>query len=298
MVTRKNAVFGRGGTYTEVAKRVQAIAAYLKSIGAEPGTKIAILSQSRAEWMEADIAIGTVAGVTVSVYQTLPEDDVGYILFDSEADIVFAENEEQLDKLNSLIEHGTPIPETHERDAQHAKIALKKIICFEAVEESEFVITLDSIFSKASEEVVGDYKELTREDLASFVYTSGTTGPPKGVMQTHGNHLANARQVWRSGVLKNAASIMIFLPLAHSFAKLMGNLCFCSEIMAVFPAVPDRKSSKLVAASVTRDIREGQSSLLPIVPRLFRKNAVGDSCKSQRKGAFTAYFIFNSLGCT
>jgi long-subunit acyl-CoA synthetase (AMP-forming) len=79
------------------------------------------------------------------------------------------------------------------------------------------------------------------------------------------------RQVLRAGLVSSDASLMLFLPLAHSFAKLMGYLGFLTTISLKFPAVPDPKSSRMDVTSVTRDIREGGAEIVPIVPALPEK---------------------------
>lgn len=275
-------------TYSEVSSRVISLAYKLKLYGVEPGSKVAIISQSRAEWLEADFAISSVAAVSVSVYQSLPADDIAYILFDSEADYVFAENQEQVDKLLFLTENSVPIPETEEREAQDFKLELKKIIAFEEVEEHPLVVSFSELIEELNgkkeeiEEILG-YKELIRNDLASLVYTSGTTGPPKGVMQSHGNHLANARQVIKSGIISDVVSIMIFLPLAHSFAKLMGNLSFCTSKIGVFASIADTKSSKLRPETMLLDLRMASANAVPIVPRILEKMQAGIIAKSKGK---------------
>ena len=132
--------------YAEVKERVKKIAHFLKASGVRPGDKVAILSSSRPEWMEADIAVLALGGVTVSVYQSLPADDVGYILFDSGAEVVFAENQEQVDKLIELLQGPIHIPGTEDRNESKAQIGIKKIIPFEQVQAHE--LQMSSITGK------------------------------------------------------------------------------------------------------------------------------------------------------
>lgn len=271
-------------TFGEAKERVLKLVRHLRELGVEKGTKVAVLSQSRPEWVEADLAVTMLGGVTISVYQSLLAEDIGYILFDSGAEIVFAENREQVDKLKELMDAPCEIPATEERAASTEQVSIRSIISFEKVEGCELSTSFSEILAGDAAEVPAIVSELTRDDLASFVYTSGTTGPPKGVMQTHGNHLSNVRQARTAKIVSDGQSLMVFLPLAHSFAKLEAMLGAASGIHLKFPGIPDKESSKMVPASVTRDIREGSASVVPIVPRLLEKMQAGIVAKSKGKG--------------
>ncbi|MBX7143477.1 MAG: long-chain fatty acid--CoA ligase [Oligoflexia bacterium] len=271
----------RAWTFREVEKRVNKIAAYLHAQGVRKGTKVAILSNTRPEWLEADMAVLACGGVVVSVYQSLPAHEVGYILFDSGAEIVFAENQEQLGKLLHLLSNHCQIPATEERAAREAKISLRRIITFEAVEKHELVVGLRELLLGSDPGSPEEWKDLRRSDLATLVYTSGTTGPPKGVMQTHGNHLSNVRQAFRAGMYAQGMRIFLLLPLAHSFARLMGAIAFLTGAELAFPRVSDKLSSKAEPQLVMNDMRHSESQIIPLVPRLLEK--MKDKVESQAR---------------
>ncbi len=261
----------RSATFAEVGERVRRLASFLSEVGAGNGSRVAILSQTRPEWMEADLAILANSGVSVSIYQSLPAHDVGYILFDSGSSVVFAENQEQVNKILELCYgQGFEVSATEERPAKRVVLAIKQIVTFEKVEPHELVVTLEDAIARGKD-VQPDLSALKSSDLAALVYTSGTTGPPKGVMQTHRNHLANVRQAFHSGLVTDGASLMLFLPLAHSFAKLMGYIGFLSRVTLHFPTVLDRQTSKLDALSIARDIKEADANIVPLVPRFLEK---------------------------
>lgn len=258
------------------------LAAYLQQYMLGPACKVAILSNTRPEWLIADFAIMFNAGVSVSVYQTLTADEIAYILYDSTAEIIFVENQEQLDKVLNLIDRKINIPAVEDRPAVKTKLDIKKIITFEKTEEHALVTYLGDVLLKPTTGVT--FPAIKDQALASLVYTSGTTGQPKGVMQTHLNHLANLRQVEESGIVDNDPAIFLFLPLAHSFAKLMGYLGVLSAGCSLkFPAVYDQKSSKFQPEKITQDMRDANANIYPVVPRILEKIEAALKEKSARK---------------
>ena len=264
-------------TNAEIENQINNLANYFISIGVKTGDKIAIISSSRPEWMIADLAILASSAVSVSVYQSLPSEDIAYILYDSGADVVVLENQEQLDKINKIINEESDIPATEDRDACRTKIKIRAAVTFEQVKHTDYSITLDQIIedSKITNSRPEQRHESNLDSLAALVYTSGTTGPPKGVMQTHGNHLANVRQAYQCGMLNAQSDICLILPLAHSFAKLVGYLGAITPMVIRFSAVVDKKTSKLDPKSATKDIRESGSNIFPVVPRLLEKMQAG-----------------------
>jgi long-chain acyl-CoA synthetase len=290
--------------YSEVSLRVRKIASYLISAGLKPGERVAIISNSRCEWMEADLAILSAGGVSVSVYQSLLTHDIAYILHDSEAKMVFAENEEQVSKLREISTKPFAIPAIEGRTSCSADINIKKIITFEKCNAAPDLVSFEDIC--ASDTINEDiaYINFKRDDLAALVYTSGTTGPAKGVMQTHGNHLANVRQAYQARIFQNDSKIMIVLPLAHSFAKLMGYICFLTTATAIFPAIVDKKSSKLNVESLTKDISTCGATLFPLVPRMIEKMKEAIEKRANKKNLLGAllkrafrskHFAYNPL---
>lgn len=270
-------------TYLEVSERVKKIALYLKSIGIRKGDKVAILSSTRGEWLEIDLAILSVGAVVISVYQSLQANDIAYILFDSDAKIVFAENKEQVDKLVKIQNSETQIPGHEDRPSQTAKVNIDKIISIEP-SSGDSISDLNSIFNTITSTELFTLEDITHKDLASLVYTSGTSGPPKGVMQTHLNHLSNIRQAYEAGIVKENNTLILFLPLAHSFAKLMGYIGFLTPVKIYFPAIINRESSKIDPISILRDIKEVQAEIVPIVPRFLEKMKEGVETLAKKKG--------------
>jgi len=271
-------------TYASAGERIARIAHYLRYLGVGVGTPVAIISQTRPEWMLADMAIQTLGGITVSIYQSLPAAEAGYILFDSKAKIVFAENEEQAQKIAQLKRSPCPIPEHEGFPGGEIQLEVSHVISFERVTALQ-AISISSIIddTKLSSSPPPVTEEISRDHVSSYVYTSGTTGPPKGVVQTNGNHLTNVEQVSHAGVFLLNGSLFLYLPLAHSFARLAYYVGFLTSAHLVLPAISDRATSRIDLAGVARDIRESGASVLPSVPRLFEKMSAAIQAKAAGK---------------
>lgn len=272
-------------TYGSIAPKVARMAHYLRSLGVSKGTPVAIMSQTRPEWIVADLAIQTVGGIAVSVYQSLPAHDAGYILFDSGTKVIFIENDEQAQKIATLRRERCPIPESENRAAGDTQVEILHVIAFERIDAltdarlfSE-IVTDSSLPATPPEIPIG----LSRACVASYVYTSGTTGPPKGVIQTHGNHLTNIEQVSRAGVFLLEGSLFLYLPLAHSFARLAYYVGALTSAYLILPAITDHRTSRIDLASTARDIREAGAAVLPSVPRLFEKMGAALQAKAAGK---------------
>lgn len=271
-------------TYKDSAARVRAIASFLTKQGVTPGTSIAIISGTRPEWMEIDLAILSVGGITVSIYPSLPHNDCGFILYDSDAQIVFAENEEQLNKLRTLELEETLIPQRDELPASKTKLSFRTIVTIESVTQHPRAVSLSSILEGEKDAPIPtQFNSLDRATIASLVYTSGTTGPSKGVVQTHGNHLANVEQAIQCGMFALDGNLFLFLPLAHSFARLIGYLGFLTPAFIKFCGVADTRSSKVDLVKVAKEMRSADANVIPSVPRLFEKIKATLEEKAQSK---------------
>ena len=263
----------RAVTYREAAERIHRLAVYLRSLGFKRGYRAAIIASARPEWIEADLAILAAGGIVVSVYQTLPADEMGYILHDSGSEVVFVEERAHYEKLRKVIDHGFEAPAVEDRPAGLVRVDLKQIISFEKLGGTDAVWYEEALEQGRT----GRYEpeRMAAGEIAALVYTSGTTGPPKGVIQTHGNHLANITQTLTSGLIEEGDDLFLFLPLAHSFAKLMGYLGFLTGVGLKFPAVTAGMESQERARRTTADLREAGATVIPVVPRILEKMQSG-----------------------
>ncbi|HEX8008052.1 MAG TPA: long-chain fatty acid--CoA ligase [Trebonia sp.] len=196
-------------TAEEFAGRVAAVAAGLVACGIQPGDRIGLIAAASLEWVICDFAIWAAGAVTVPVYETSPAEQIGWELADSGAIAVFAENAKYADAV---------------RRAQPAEV--KAIWQLDAGGLDELGRAGERV---TAAEIARRRGATTSETLATIVYTSGTTGRPKGCAITHGNLTAAVHAILgapgiRDRVLAGDASSLFFLPLSHILARAI-SLC-------------------------------------------------------------------------
>jgi long-chain acyl-CoA synthetase len=197
-------------SWRDFASEVGDIAAGLIAVGIQPGDRVALMSRTRFEWTLLDYAILTAGGVTVPIYPTSSLEQVEWILGDSGAVAVVVETDD------------------HAENIAAARDRLPALAHAWQIEGSQFG-GLSDLKAGGAEVRPGQIEERrrTREasDLAEIVYTSGTTGRPKGCMLSHGNIVSNTRNCMQNDgfpkVFNSRASNLLFLPLAHSYAQLI-----------------------------------------------------------------------------
>jgi len=250
-------------SWIDVAERIHDTTAGLLDLGIEPGQKVAILSSTRPEWVEADLAIYASGGVSVPIYQSNLPHECGYILSNSESRVCFVENAKQLEKIREMQRDG------FELDGSQCRVEVDHLVLMDGEPDGPDVVTLDALRERGrasrerlNEKMRARLASLGRDDLATIVYTSGTTGPPKGVMQTHGNHLAAVEAVGTVDLAREDEVAFLFLPLAHSFARMLEYYGLWVGTVTAFATSVD---------AVAQEIAEVKPHLIPSVPRIFEK---------------------------
>lgn len=259
--------------YRSTAQKISRLAAAIQKLGVNKGDRVAIISGTRAEWLEIDLAILSIGAIAVAIYPSLPASDIAYILHDSAAQLVFAENEEQLQKLLALTSTPQLIPAREGLPDEAKTVTISTIITIEETSSHTNVVRLDDLINDIPETtgIPSSTHLISRADVASLVYTSGTTGPSKGVVQTHGNHLSNVAQAIECGMFAMDGTLFLYLPLAHSFARLIGYIGFLTPANIKFSSVADTKTSRVDLLRVASDMCKSNATVFPSVPRLFEK---------------------------
>ena len=244
-------------TWREVGDVVREVGLGLIALGREKGEMVALLSTSRAEWVQADFAIFSAGCVTVPVYPTYPPDLISYVVNDSGAKTIIVEDSAQLAKVLQA------------RDKMPALQQIVVIAGYDAPQPPKMVMTWESLrrlgreSDAAHKSTLADRVASTRPtDLATIVYTSGTTGPPKGVMQTHGNHVAAVTASKQATPVQEGWVHLLFLPLAHSFARLESFLGVTHGLTTAFAENLDK---------VGENLKETRPHFICSVPRVFEK---------------------------
>ena len=242
-----------GISYSELRKRVNTLAKALKSFGVAKGDKVAILSENRSEWVRTDLAALTLGAITVPIHTTLSPKLIDHILNDSQAKILLVSNQEQFNKVIQVISAINTLETVIYIDLDHQEDLPtgKKLISLEQTME---------IGSDIKEEIAVDVKA---DDLASIIYTSGTTALPKGVMLTHNNFVFNAMASATVLAVTDKDSFLSFLPLSHVLERTAG---YYTPLL-VGGTISYAENVK----TLKDDLKKTKPTILVAVPRIFEK---------------------------
>ena len=257
-------------TWRDTERRVRAIACGLRALGLASEERCAILSSTRLEWLLCDLAILCAGGATTALYPSSTAEECAFILSDSGSAFAFVED---LGHLAKLASRRGELP------------ALRRAIVLDgAVEDDGFTLSLAALEALGRTHAAatpGCFEETAEavapEALATLVYTSGTTGRPKGVELTHASWVAQAEAVDAARILDHPEPLQLFwLPLAHVFGKMIGT----AQLRIGFPTAVDGRLEKLV-----ENFAAVRPTFVCAVPRIFEKVHQRIVLQAQGRGA-------------
>jgi long-chain acyl-CoA synthetase len=244
-------------SWAATGDRVTRLAAGLLALGLRSEERVAIACSTRIEWVLADFAVMCAGGAVTTVYPTTLPEDVAFIVSDSESRFVVAEDETQLAKL---------------RDNRDQLKAVEKVIVVDgplAESDGDWVMTFAALedlgrqyLSEHPTAVADAVAASLPEHLATLIYTSGTTGRPKGVQLTHANWLYEGAAVDSVGILRPDDVQYLWLPLAHSFGKML----LAIQCQVGFSSAVDGRVDRIVD-----NLGEVRPTFMAAVPRIFEK---------------------------
>jgi long-chain acyl-CoA synthetase len=257
--------FKRDGLYhdlTWLQYRADALAcgAALIEAGVQPGDRVGLLAENRSEWLIADLGILAAAGVNVPPHPPLSARQVRFQLLDAEVRWVFVSTHEQLDKIRH-IRRELPMLEriiVFDRNAVAAAGKESGVVSWAA-----FLQHGSQALARLAREVARREAALGPDDLATIMYTSGTTGNPKGVMLTHGNLLSNAFASLAASPHAPDDVVLNWLPFSHIYARSVDH--YQSLAAGVVLCLAES------AETLVENLEEIQPTHMASVPRFYEK---------------------------
>ncbi|MBL3655239.1 AMP-dependent synthetase/ligase [Fulvivirga sediminis] len=244
----------------QVVDKINRISAGLLGLGVKQDDKIAIISGNCPEWNFIDYGVQQIGAVTVPLYAKMSTDEIQYILNDAEVKIVFTDNEAVIEKISRLkISSNTTLP----------------VYLLEDYHKHSYIKLLKEYTVEVENEIASRMQRVQENDTATIVYTSGTTGQPKGVMLSHKNILSNVKACLSLMPVTTEHNALSFLPLNHVFERMLNYLYMAAGISIYYAEKVD---------TIARDIKDIKPHIFTTVPRLLEKvyEKIVDKGKEQK----------------
>lgn len=273
-------------TYSEMQKIIINLAAGLMDIGCKRGDKIGLIADNRKEWFHISMAILTIGAIDVPRGCDATESDISYILSFTDCETAVLENLNQVVKVLKNIDKMPSLRKIITIDALD-KTTLQKDFSkeMEGIEFYEYSYLLEKGSAKDGEEVIKVMHSIGENDIATIIFTSGTTGMPKGVILTHKNFLAQIPDLNGRIPMKPGELALSVLPVWHSFERECEYIIM-SSAGAIF-------YSKPIGSVILQDLAEGNPVLMPSVPRIWEAVYSGVIKTIKKKGGISlALFNF------
>ncbi|MDE2772668.1 MAG: long-chain fatty acid--CoA ligase [Gemmatimonadota bacterium] len=256
-------------SYSDLLERIMNVAGALQVLGLKRGQSAAILSENRLEWALADYGCLCTGVYTVPIHSVLTVEQVAYILNNSGAHVVFASGSEQTEKARAACARCTHRP---------------RVVSFDLLPSPpDDVLFWDRLLEQGREYVAevseADFRArahaATPDDVATILYTSGTTGDPKGVVLTHSNLFSNVEAAARALTISSDDSTLSFLPLSHVFQRMVDYLLLGRGCTISYPHSRE---------TIVADLRTVRPTVVVAVPRVYEKVYFGALAASGLKG--------------
>lgn len=256
-------------TFGARMERIGAGLLTIPGVPLEPRAAVSILGNSSYDWIATDFAALRIGLRTVPVYATLLADECGYLHVDTASVVAICEDGKQLDKIRAFRKGFTFFGETYGPD----RIALRHIVVMDPTgiapaDDWESLADLEARGERMLASTLADREARGaapgRDDVCTYTYTSGTTGAPKGVIQSNDNMLSMLENIATTGMFgvdTDPSGLFLFLPMAHSFGRLI-------EFAAPFLGVPVICSS---VPTLADDLLASRPSFFPAAPRVYEK---------------------------
>jgi len=264
-----------GASWNEYYERARAVGLGLYSLGIRKGQMVALLADNRLEWLYADLGTLGIGAVVIPVYQTLVSEEIEYILNNSESKIIIVENKTQLKKVLDIEKKCPALEKIVVMEEKDADKSHPKIMTFnELMDLGRKKYAEDAaLFEKLAQDV-------TPDDLATLVYTSGTTGLPKGAMISHGNifWIVQSLDKIEPHFASDTDVLVAFLPLSHVFQRIAGH--FYAMYCGIWTSYAESIDTLL------NDFAEKRPTMILAVPRVCEKVYQKIMAQVQEQSAF------------